>query len=90
MSARRNSGMSSALDTGMLVALALCVSASASVGFISLSMRKAPQGWEDSDGFHYGKQLAPVQRTSVRVAAFKPHVFPLNRRRADLAPIAYN
>jgi len=82
--------MSSALDTGMLVALALCVSASASIGFISLAMRKAPQGWEDSDGFHYGQQPAPVQRTSARFARSKAHLFPLSRRHAGLAPIAYN
>lgn len=74
---------------GMLPALVLCVSGLASIGFISHCLRKAPEGWEDNAGFHYGRQVATVRRTAMPVAAFKPQLFPLTRSASTAASVTY-
>jgi hypothetical protein len=74
----------------MLSALALCVSACASIGFISHSLRKAPEAWEDADGFHFGKQPAMVRRSRMSLATVKPQLFPIKRRESAFASAAYN
>jgi hypothetical protein len=73
----------------MLPALALYVSACASIGFISHFLRKAPEGWEDNGGFHFGS--APtVRRNRLVVAAPNAQLFRVKRRAVELASAAYH
>lgn len=64
----------------MVIALSICASAIASVGFISTLLRKAPQGWEDAGGFHYANRpfaRGPVpMRNVVTPARFAREVRP--------------
>jgi hypothetical protein len=83
-------GTCSALKKGMLPALALCLSACASIGFISHCLGQAPEGWEDERGFHHGKVRAQVRRNTRRVRGFNPHFFPLKSRPSGVESAAYH
>ena len=58
----------------MLPVIGICVSAFASIGFISHLLRKAPEGWEDSRGFHFDAQAPadfPIRSALTRVAVLQ-------------------
>ena len=40
----------------MLIGLAVAVPSPAPLGVITILAITAPDGWEDDDGFHYGKE----------------------------------
>ncbi len=54
----------------MFLSIGICIAALASMKFISDSLQKAPEGWEDETGFHC---IPPVEtlvcRPSPRTAA---------------------
>jgi hypothetical protein len=71
----------------MLPALAICMSACASLGFISHLLRNAPVGWEDETGFHAGIQ-APRTAMKIRRARYKAPLLTSQRRSAELVSAA--
>lgn len=46
------SGTALAYSAFMILSIGLCIATLSSVGFISSHLNKAPEGWEDENGFH--------------------------------------
>jgi hypothetical protein len=68
----------------MLPVIGICVSAFASIGFISHLLRKAPEGWEDAGGFHFRDEA----RAEARRNALVPSSSVFHRKVAHAAPAA--
>ncbi|MFL6542176.1 MAG: hypothetical protein ACJ8I9_03325, partial [Chthoniobacterales bacterium] len=55
-----------------------------SIGFISHLLRKAPEGWEDSSGFHFRDEA----RVEARSTALAPSSSLFHREVVHAAPAA--
>ncbi|MDQ6861095.1 MAG: hypothetical protein M3032_08065 [Verrucomicrobiota bacterium] len=72
----------------MVIALSICASAVGSIGLISNLLRKAPEGWEDANGFHHISAPSARRVVHMRKQVVKPSAFAREVRPALLATAA--